>query len=123
MLHTFAAGVAMDDKKLRGVWLANKGGQTLAECDMAVDATGDADLAAWAGVPYEKGRAGDGYLQAVSLNFMLAGVAPEKLPPDDEFKRLCAAALARGEVDLPAPNHTLAHVRRGRRWVTSAWRV
>lgn len=109
LLHTFAADAAMPDGHLRGVWLANKGGYALAECRLAIDASGDGDLAAWAGAPCDKGRAEDGALQAVSLNFILAGVAKEKLPPDAEFKRICADGLARGEIDLPPPNKTLSH--------------
>jgi hypothetical protein len=73
-----------------------------------VDATGDGDLAAWAGAPFDKGREGDGYLQAVSLNFILAGVDESKLPDRAEFDRICREALDRGEIELPPPNRTLS---------------
>lgn len=107
LLHTLAEEVAMDGDALTGVYLANKGGRQPAECKVAVDATGDGDLAAWAGACYDKGREGDGYLQAVSLNFVLAGVEMDKRPTWDEFRAACEEALDRGEIELPPPNRTL----------------
>ena len=107
LLHTLAEGVEMAGPSVRGVYLANKGGRQIAECEIAVDATGDGDLAAWAGAPFDKGRDGDGYLQAVSLNFVLAGVEMEKRPTWDDFMAACREALERGEIELPTPNKTL----------------
>jgi len=107
LLHTFAEGVAVEGKALTGVYIANKGGRQLLECKVAVDATGDGDLAAWAGAPFDKGREDDGYLQAVSLNFVLAGVEMEKRPTWDEFKKVCGEAMERGEIELAPPNKTL----------------
>jgi hypothetical protein len=80
---------------------------------MAVDATGDGDLAAWSGAPFDKGREGDGYLQAVSLNFVLAGVDTERLPDREAFDTACREALDSGEVELPAYHRTLSF---GRHW-------
>jgi glycine/D-amino acid oxidase-like deaminating enzyme len=107
LFHTLAEGVRKEGQALTGVTIANKGGRQLVECQVAVDATGDGDLAAWAGAPFDKGREGDGYLQAVSLNFVLAGVDMTKRPTWEEFKRVCGEALSRGEIELPPPNKTL----------------
>ncbi|MDD5679431.1 MAG: FAD-dependent oxidoreductase [Kiritimatiellae bacterium] len=108
LFHTMAAGVEIDGQTVRAVRLANKGGIQSAHCGIAIDATGDGDLAAWAGAPFAKGG-DDGRLQAVSLNFDLAGVDLDKRPPLEEFKRICADALRRGEIDLPPPHQTLAY--------------
>jgi hypothetical protein len=50
---------------------------------MVVDATGDADVAAKSGVPYEKGRPEDGALQPMTLMFQMGGV------DYDRFERFC----------------------------------
>ena len=108
LLHTLVEGVAMDGRRLTGVYIANKRGRQRVECKVAVDATGDGDLAAWAGAPFDKGRAEDGHLQAVSLNFVLAGVDVDKLPDRQTFDGICREALDRGNVELPPPHKTLS---------------
>ena len=100
LLHTRVEGVEMDGNRVTGVYLANKGGRQLARCRLAIDATGDGDLAAWAGVPYDKGRQGDGWLQAVSLIFYLAGVDVERRPPKAEFDEMVRRAFASGDLEL-----------------------
>ena len=66
-----------------------------------VDATGDADLAYLAGVPWEKGRSEDGLTQPMTLNFRVAGVDVERVPPRQEITRLYLAAREQGRVDCP----------------------
>ncbi len=53
--------------------VANKAGLTAFRAKVYVDATGDADLAAWAGAPFEKGDE-TGEMQPVTLCFTLANV-------------------------------------------------
>jgi hypothetical protein len=56
-----------------GLVLASKRGLTAATAKVYVDATGDGDLAVWAGAPFEKGdQTGD--LQPATLCFVLANV-------------------------------------------------
>ena len=109
LLHTRAEGVEMDGPRVTGVYLANKGGRQLAKAGLAIDATGDGDLAAWAGAPFDKGREQDGWLQAVSLIFYLAGVDVGRFPPRAEFDRLVSEAFARGDLDMPPHQATLSH--------------
>ena len=93
-------GVARDGRALRAVIVENKSGRTAYACRAAVDATGDADLAA---------RAGSGFLstqgaetQPVSLLFKLGGVDHQALldhverHPGD-FKLGVPPAALRGE--------------------------
>lgn len=113
LFHTLAEGVLLDDRTLTDVYVANKDGRQRVRAKVTVDATGDGDLAAWADAPFDKGREEDGYLQAVSLNFVLAGVDMDKRPSMEVFRKACGDALARGEIELPSPNKTLHF---GRSW-------
>ncbi len=54
LLHTWATGVRVDgDRRLRAVRLWNKGGERWVEASAFVDASGDADVCALAGVAYD----------------------------------------------------------------------
>ncbi|MEX0745444.1 MAG: FAD-dependent oxidoreductase [Phycisphaeraceae bacterium] len=64
--HTLAVAATTRGSRLKMV-LASRPNQTLAiEADFWIDATGDGDLCAMAGVPYRFGRPGDGMLHAYS---------------------------------------------------------
>jgi len=125
LLHTVAAGIEQTGQTSIGVRLAGKDGLRTLRCRLAVDATGDGDLAAWAGAAFLKGRETDGVLQAVSLNFLLGGVAFSELPSQEEFDRITAEALQRGELELAGPNarlsrgHQLASLPPGVAWFQS----
>ncbi|MBL8838159.1 MAG: FAD-dependent oxidoreductase [Alphaproteobacteria bacterium] len=56
-LHSLAAGVAMADGRIDALLVETKSGRQAIRGRMFVDCSGDADLAAWAGAPYEKGPA------------------------------------------------------------------
>ena len=57
LLHTWATGVQVDDDgRLRAIRLWNKGGERWVEGSVFVDASGDADVAAMAGVPHDSPR-------------------------------------------------------------------
>ncbi len=74
-------------KTLRGLVVHNKGGLQELPAKVFIDATGDADLAASAGVPIQSGDEG-GLHQAMSLRFTLAGV---------DLARLCAFLREHGQ--------------------------
>ncbi len=106
-LHTHLAGVEACGCSVAGVQVANKDGLRSVSSSIIVDATGDGDVAAAAGVAYDKGRESDGLLQAVSLNFVLAGVDDDALPDPDEFRETCRAALESGAVEMARPWNVL----------------
>lgn len=74
LLHTWATGVEVDaDRRVRALTLFNKGGPARVEAEVVVDASGDADVAAWAGVPFDD-PAANGQIQSLSTVFRMANV-------------------------------------------------
>ena len=65
--HTFATGVVMGGKHIAAVIVESKSGREAFAGKIVVDATGDADIAVFAGVPFETGRAKDGAVQPMRL--------------------------------------------------------
>ena len=72
LLHTSVVDVLMDGSRLKGLVLHNKGGLQAASCNVCIDASGDADVAAAAGAPFEKAAPGE--LQPITLMYRLGGV-------------------------------------------------
>jgi len=104
MLHTCVIDAVVHENTIRGVEIHNKSGRQAVLGKVIVDATGDGDVAAMAGAPYEKGRKEDGLTQPMTLNFRMGGVDIEKMPPRQEINRLFEEAKAKGEVTIPREN-------------------
>ncbi|MDD2710918.1 MAG: FAD-dependent oxidoreductase [Verrucomicrobiae bacterium] len=66
--------IIKNKNRIEAVIVANKAGLTTYDADVFVDASGDADLAAFAGAEFQKGRDQDGKMQGVTLVFRLGGV-------------------------------------------------
>lgn len=66
-LRTVVTGGVMEGATVRGVVVDGRGGRGVIWCQVCVDATGDADVAALAGVDFRLGRAGDELQMAYSL--------------------------------------------------------
>ncbi len=62
-----AVGALMDGDAVRGVAVADAAGRYAVTCKVAIDCTGDGDLAAACGAEFEIGRDGDGFPQPYSL--------------------------------------------------------
>ncbi len=73
LFHAFAFDVRRENRRLREVFFATKSGPVAVRAAVAVDCTGDGDIAALAGAPFEIGRAGDGLVQPASLIFRISG--------------------------------------------------
>ena len=73
-LYTFAADAIVEDNKIKGIITESKSGREAIMANVIIDASGDGDIAARAGVPYQKGRASDGKMQPMTLMFKVAGV-------------------------------------------------
>ncbi len=99
-------GQGGEGDRLLGAVLANKDGLGLARAKVFVDATGDADVAARAGCPFEKGDEG-GATQGMTLCFTLADGSREAYlgyvyeTGDGYLARLVERARAAGDYDLP----------------------
>lgn len=78
LLYSFAEDVVAADGRVTSVSVLNKNGRTRVEADHFVDCSGDGDIAAMAGAPWEKGGA-NGEFQPVTLIFRMSGVDPEPL--------------------------------------------
>ncbi|NLA84075.1 MAG: FAD-dependent oxidoreductase [Clostridiales bacterium] len=79
LFHTKLASVDMkDDSSVDAIIAANKSGLVAFRAKVYVDATGDGDLAAWAGAVVEKGGE-NGALQPGTMCFMIANIDEERL--------------------------------------------
>lgn len=131
LFHTQLAAVRLDEQgRIGEVVLCNKAGLTSFPAQVYVDASGDGDLAARAGVPFVMGRAQDGATQPMTMNLKVGNVDVERVRryvlanPDDfvfahgveeglerlkrtprlslaGYRRAWDAAKERGEVEVP----------------------
>ena len=102
LLHTWATGVQLHDGRIGGVRLWNKGGESFVEGSVVVDASGDADLCAMAGVRYEDIRSTPN-LQSLSTIFRVANVDIDRaasLPKTELWAKMREAADS-GDYRLP----------------------
>ncbi|MFH1079476.1 MAG: FAD-dependent oxidoreductase [Pseudomonadota bacterium] len=71
LLHTLCVKPVVENDVIRGVIIENKSGRQAILAQRVIDCTGDGDIAAQSGAPYEKGRKKDGLMPSVSLLFHL----------------------------------------------------
>jgi hypothetical protein len=78
LFHAFGVGAALDSAERIGtLFVETKSGRVAVRGEIFVDASGDGDLAAWAGVPYEVGD-GAGSMLYPSTMFRINGVDPQR---------------------------------------------
>jgi hypothetical protein len=78
LFHALGAGVTMhDDKHIHALMVETKAGRQAVRAEIFIDCSGDGDLAAWAGAPYELGD-NNGSMLYPSMMFRLNGIDPEK---------------------------------------------
>lgn len=75
LFHTFVYDVVLseDRRTVEGVIVVNKTGRSFIPCRYIIDCSGDGDIAARAGVPFQKGGE-EGELQPGSMCYLLANV-------------------------------------------------
>jgi glycine/D-amino acid oxidase-like deaminating enzyme len=102
LFHAFAVGVAMEtDSLVDALFLETKSGRMAVRSRLFIDASGDGDLAAWAGAPFEKGD-GAGNMLYPSTMFRINGVDPEKAGDAwAKIPALMAQAEAEGRFSFP----------------------
>ena len=86
LYYTQACSAVMENDKIVGVIIQNKSGRGYIRAKRVVDATGDGDIAASAGVPFFKGRESDGRMQPCTIMFNVGGVDTDRalFPPSFE---------------------------------------
>lgn len=98
LFHAWAAGVVMEGDRIAALLVETKSGRVAIRAREFIDASGDGDLAAFAGVPFTYGD-GEGNALYPSTMFRLSNVdAPRALAAVGEFKaidRLMAEAAGR----------------------------
>lgn len=77
MLHTHVVDTLREGDRITGVVVEHKSGQQEIHAPVVIDCSGDGDVAARGGVAWEKGRTGDGLVQAPTLVFRLGGIDRE----------------------------------------------
>ena len=67
----------LDEDSIRGVIVETKEGARAIRARIVIDATGDGDVAAKAGLPFDYGRPDDDLVQGMTMMFRLTGVVPD----------------------------------------------
>ena len=114
LYNTIMSGAVVENNKVQGVFVENKSGCGYIKAKCVIDATGDGDVAYYAGVPYFKGRETDGRMQPCTLMFKIGGVDYEKAVFPGGFESLVYTekgelqALAKELLPFPA-GHVLLY--------------
>jgi hypothetical protein len=74
LFHTFVGAVAVRDGAVEGLTVCNKDGLSTVSAKVYIDASGDGDVAAWAGAEMTKGRPEDGAAQPMTMKMKYCGV-------------------------------------------------
>lgn len=112
LFHAFASSTISDDTAVKGVVFETKSGPIVAKAKVIVDCTGDGDIAAFAGAPFEVGRSMDRMVQPMTLMFVMEGFIRERFKeyvkrnPDQwhgvgGLIALMQEATAKGELSIP----------------------
>jgi hypothetical protein len=79
LYHTFFCDAVVEDGRVVGAIVQNKGGRQLIRAGRAIDCTGDGDVGASAGCSFEVGDPETGLCQPVTLMFTIGGVDWERV--------------------------------------------
>lgn len=113
-LYTLAVEPIVKDGAIKGVITESKSGREAILAGCVIDASGDGDIAAKAGVPFTKGREEDNLMQPMTLMFKVAGVDTDRavFPGgfEDNIEIPKGAIQDLGKANLPSPaGHVLLY--------------
>ena len=74
LFHTHIVDTIREGDRITGVVVEHKSGRQQIFGDVMIDCTGDGDVAARGGADWERGRVGDGLVQAPTLVFRIGGI-------------------------------------------------
>src|SRR6516165_12756406 len=102
LFHALGAGVVMQDNaRINALFVETKAGRQAIRADIFIDCSGDGDLAAWSGAPFEVGDR-DGHMLYPSMMFRLNGIDPARAGEAwRTIPQLMEAALAKGTHTFP----------------------
>jgi len=80
LLHSYVCGSVVDGNAIRGIIVENKSGRQGIAGKIIIDATGDGDVAASAGVPFFQPKKSGEHMMGTTLMYRVAGVRPEDFP-------------------------------------------
>lgn len=86
LFHSYVIAVNKEDDQISSITVSNKSGSTELAARYFIDATGDADLAYWAGCPCTLGRSDDHLCQPMTLCFRVGNVDIQKF--NRQFQQL-----------------------------------
>lgn len=103
-LHAWVVDTILEENRIRAIVIESKSGRQAITGKLFIDATGDADLAHFAGAPYTKGRKADGLTQSMGTRFRIGGVRPRTQEEIDRGNEIVAEGIRRGEVHSRGTN-------------------
>jgi len=114
--HLVAGEPLVDAGRIRGVLVDTKQGRRAILAKIVIDATGDGDVAAKAGLPFEYGRQPDRLVQGMTMMYRVCGIDEARLkalPPEVAKKVLAEMreAVRKGELPPFQPLFGLGHMR------------
>ncbi len=98
----------LQQDRVRGVIVESKSGREAGLAQVVIDCTGDGDVGARAGVPFEMGRSADGLCQPMTLMFEISGyegfrgLAAERLATHEFYQDL-TKAIEKHELPIQLP--------------------
>ncbi len=102
LYNSYIYGAELEEGRLVCVKVANKSGTEEYFADYFIDATGDADVAALCGFPYQLGRKKDGLCQPMTLFFRVSNVdVPLFNEEYSEMQKLFVKAKEDGRIKNP----------------------
>ena len=113
LYYTQFSDIVLEGGRITHAIIQNKSGRQAVRADIFIDGTGDADVAARAGVPFDMGRTKDGRCQPMTLMFQIGGVDyprlqqfrqdeyPEQYPDGNprQLTKLWEQAQANGDME------------------------
>ncbi len=106
--HTQLKSAQVEDGHLKSIFVYSKSGTETFTADCFIDCTGDADLAAFAHVPFRVGRPEDGLTQAMTVSFRMGNVDKREMIATGNLRKARALvepyfqqAIASGELVYP----------------------
>jgi len=104
LLHTYVVGTVMEGQRIKGIIMENKAGRQAILTKMVIDATGDADIARFAGAPFRLVK------KPMTLMFNMIGVnvpvVLDKIGTWGNLKKWIREEIDKGNLAFELGTHT-----------------